>query len=106
MNVRTRRTRGAGGSAGRAAAGALRLGNALGAALSPRRVYGAAERRLLVPGGLALVALAPIAAFWPAVLAWPLAALALWLGIALLLRAGRGRPPARGQTASLEGTEH
>jgi cardiolipin synthase len=87
--VEPRRTRRAGGSAGRAAAGALRIGNALGAALAPRRLHGHAERRLLVPAGLALVALAPLAALWPWLLAWPLAAFALWLGIALLLRAAR-----------------
>jgi cardiolipin synthase len=88
-DVEIPRTRRAGGSASRAAAGALRLGNALGAALSPRKLHGPAERRLLVPAGLGLVALAPIAALWPQALAWPLAAFALWLGLALLLRAVR-----------------
>jgi cardiolipin synthase len=87
--VETPRTRRAGGSASRAAAGALRLGNALGAALSPRRLHGPAERRLLVPAGLALVGLVPIAVVWPQALAWPLGAFALWLGIALLARAAR-----------------
>jgi cardiolipin synthase len=91
--VRARRTPGAGGSAGRAAMGALRLGNALGAALSPRKLHGAAEKRLLVPGGLALLALGPIAVVWPAVVAWPLGALALWLGLALLVRAFRPTHP-------------
>ena len=91
--VRAKRTPGAGGSAGRAAAGALRIGNALGAALSPRKVHGAAEKRLLVPGGLALVALGPIAVAWPAVVAWPLGALAFWMGLALLLRAMRPTRP-------------
>jgi cardiolipin synthase len=94
-DVRARRTPGAGGSAGRAAAGALRIGNALGAVLSPRRLHGPAEKRLLVPAGLALVVLGPIAALWPAVVAWPLGALAFWLGLALLVRAlrsSRSRP--------------
>jgi cardiolipin synthase len=85
------------GSAGRAAAGALRLGNAIGAALSPRRLHGRAERRLLVPCGLALLALASVAILWPSAVAWPLAALALWLGSSLLLRAARpARRPAAG----------
>ena len=88
-DIRAPRTRGAGGSAGRAVAGALRLGNALGATLSPRRLYSPAQRRLLVPAGLALVALALTAVRWPQVLAWPLGAFALWLGIALLLRAAK-----------------
>ncbi|MFI4941617.1 MAG: phosphatidylserine/phosphatidylglycerophosphate/cardiolipin synthase family protein [Burkholderiales bacterium] len=91
--VRIPRTRGAGGSAGRAAAGALRLGNALGAALSPRRVHSPIQRRLMIPAGLALVSLAPIAAVWPKALAWPLGALALWLGIALLIRAAKAPGP-------------
>jgi cardiolipin synthase len=84
--VDTPRTPRAGGSANRAAAGALRLGNALGAALSPRRLYGPAERRLLVPGGLVLLGVAAVAFLWPQALAWPLGAFALWLGLALLLR--------------------
>jgi cardiolipin synthase len=84
-----RRMRGTGGSAGRTAAGALRLGNALGAALSPRKLHGPAERRLLLPAGLGLVALAPIGVLWPQALAWPLAAFALWLGLALLVKAAR-----------------
>jgi cardiolipin synthase A/B len=92
--ARIPRTRGAGGSAGRAAAGALRLGNALGAALSPRRLHTSVQRRLMVPAGTALVLLALVAALWPRLLAWPLGLLALWLGSALLLRAARtpGRP--------------
>jgi len=88
-DVETPRTRRAGGSASRAAAGALRLGHALGAAISPRKLLGHAERRLLVPSGLALVALALIAVFWPQALAWPIGAFCLWLGVALLLRASR-----------------
>jgi cardiolipin synthase len=89
---RRARTPGGRGSASRAAAGALRIGNAIGAALSPRRVHGAAERRLLVPGGIALVALAPVAFLWPEVLAFPLGTFSLWLGAALLVRAVRGKP--------------
>jgi cardiolipin synthase len=87
--ARLPRTRGAGGSAGRAAAGALRLGNALGAALSPKRLHTPVLRRLMVPAGALLVSLAPIAVLWPRLLAWPLGLLAFWLGSALLLRAAR-----------------
>ena len=88
-NVRTPRTKGAGGSANRAAAGALRIGNAVGAALSPRRYHTSAERVLLLPAAGALAVLAVIGAFFPRVIAWPLAAVALWLGVALLARALR-----------------
>jgi cardiolipin synthase len=90
-DTRVKRTRGAGGSAGRAAAGALRIGNALGSALTARRVLGPAERRLTVPGGLLLLLLAVLGALWPFVLAWPLAAFCAWLGFALLWRTRRRR---------------
>ena len=96
-DVRMPRRRGAGGSASRAAAGALRFGNAIGAVLSPRKLHGAAERRVLLPAALALMALAPIAILWPQALAWPLGIFALWMGLALLVRAlriTRSRPPA------------
>ena len=89
------RIRGGGGSASRAAAGALRLGNAVGAALSPRRLHKSAPRPVLVSAGLALVALALMGAFLPQALAWPLAALALWLGLVLLLRAMRASSAVR-----------
>jgi len=92
-DVLSRRTRGGGGSAGRAAAGALRLGNALGSALSPRRIHGDAERRLLLGGGFSLLALALLGLLWPKVLAWPLGAFCLWLGSALVFRASKGRKP-------------
>jgi cardiolipin synthase A/B len=85
--AKTPRQRRAGGSAGRAAAGALRIGNAIGSALGARRVYGPAERRLLVEGGLALAAVGATAFLWPRVIAWPLGALCVWLALSLLFRA-------------------
>ena len=51
------------------------------------------HRRLMVPAGLALVFLAPIAALWPKALAWPLGLFALWVGIALLIRAAKTPGP-------------
>lgn len=85
------RIRGAGGSTTRAAAGALRVGNALGSVLSARRVHGPAERWLLAQGGLFLAGLAAVGFLWPRLLAWPLAAFSLWLGLALLARTARRR---------------
>ncbi len=76
-----RRMRGAGGSAGRAAAGALRLGNALGAAMT-RRVLGRSGSRLTLQTGLVLLLLSPIGFLWPKAFAWPAAAIGLWLGLA------------------------
>jgi cardiolipin synthase len=80
-DTRAKRTRGAGGSAGRAAAGALRIGNALGSALTARRLLGPAERRLTVPGGLGRPS-ALVGGSGPG--SWPgLAAVCAWLGLAL-----------------------
>ena len=88
------------GSAGRAAAGAVSVGSTLGAALTNRRRLGPAEARLLVQVGVAVLALAIIAALWPRAIAWPFAALAGWIGLAALVRAWtlrrrRARPKAR-----------
>ena len=98
-NVRAPRIRGAGGSATRAAVGALRFGNVLGSVLAARRVHGPAERWLMAQGGLLLAVLAGVGFLWPRLLAWPLAAFSLWLGLALLVRAARHRavacPPPR-----------
>ncbi len=97
-DVRVPRVRGAGGSATRAVAGALRVGNAVGSVLTARRVHGPAERWLMGEGGLLLTVLAALGFVWPRLLAWPLAAFSLWLGLALLVRAVRRRaamPPPR-----------
>lgn len=77
------------GSGGRAAASALRIGNAIGSALAARRVHGPAERRLLLQGGSVLAVVAVVALVWPRLVAWPLGVLFLWLATALLLRARR-----------------
>jgi cardiolipin synthase len=75
-----------GGSSGRAAAGAMRIANTLGAAIANRRVLGPAEAGALLGGGLVLLAIAFVGALWPRVLAWPLALFVAWIGVALLLR--------------------
>jgi cardiolipin synthase len=93
-DVRAPRIRGAGGSAKRAAAGALRIGNALGSVLAARRVHGPAESWLMAEGGLLLAVLAGVGFVWPRLLAWPLAAFSLWLGVALVARAARRRRAA------------
>jgi cardiolipin synthase len=90
--VQQRRIRGAGGSATRATAGALRIGNALGSVLAARRVHGPAERWLMAEGGLLLAVLAALGFLWPWLLAWPLSAFGLWAGLALLARAARRTP--------------
>ena len=75
------------GSAGRAAAGAVSVGSALGAALTGRRVLGPAEGGLLAKFGVAVLALSIVAAIWPHVVAWPAAVLGGWLAISWLVKA-------------------
>jgi cardiolipin synthase len=75
------------GSAGRAAAGAVSVGSALGAALTNRRTLGPAEVGLLGTMAVITLVIAVVAVFEPRVLAYPIAALAAWLGIAWGLKA-------------------
>jgi cardiolipin synthase len=84
----TRRLRGPDGSAGRVAAGALRLGRRLRAAMI-RRPHGPTEAKLMLQAGLLLAALAPLIFLYPLVLAVPLGLFSLWLGLTLLIGAWR-----------------
>lgn len=83
------------GSAGRVAAGAVSVGSALGAALTNRRTLGAAESGLLVKVSALVLGFAIVAAVWPRVVAWPLAVLGAWFGIAWLVKAHGLRRQAR-----------
>jgi cardiolipin synthase A/B len=82
-----------GGRTSRAAAGAFRIGNTVGAALTARRPLGAAEASTLAVGGLLLVLLGALAAWKPRAIAYPIAALAIWLGLSLAGAAWRTRRP-------------
>ncbi|MCY0986521.1 phospholipase D-like domain-containing protein [Nannocystis sp. ILAH1] len=89
--LRSRRrgqAKGSGPSAGSggAAAGALRLANTVGAAITNRRVLGSSEAGILLGGALVLLATAGVALYWPRALAWPLAALALWSAFGVIVR--------------------
>ncbi|WP_438016677.1 phospholipase D-like domain-containing protein [Sorangium sp. So ce315] len=75
-----------GGGTGRSAAGALRLANTVGAAITDRRVLGAAEGGILLGGALLLLGSAAVALWFPRLLAWPFAVLALWSAISLIIR--------------------
>ncbi|HSL50260.1 MAG TPA: phospholipase D-like domain-containing protein [Candidatus Deferrimicrobiaceae bacterium] len=75
------------GSAGRAAAGAVSIGSAVGAAMTGRRVLGPAEARIMGAAGVALLVLGLVALLWPWAVAVPLAVLAIWLAGSLLFRA-------------------
>lgn len=99
---RPQRPRHAGGSSGRAAAGALRIANSVGAALTDRRVLDDTSISPLVIGSLALIALAVVGALWPAVIGWPLAALAAWFALNFGIRAWRLRRRLKQRAAALE----
>jgi len=83
------------GSAGRAAAGALRVSNTVTAAISERRTLESGERRMVFLGGLALLAIAALWAIFPRILGIPLAVLLAWLGLSLLKKAWGLRRPAQ-----------
>jgi cardiolipin synthase len=83
------------GSASRAAAGALRVGNTVGAAIRERRMLEGGERRMVFLGGVVLVVLAALWAVFPRVLAIPVAFLLAWLGLSLLWKAWRLRTPEK-----------
>jgi cardiolipin synthase len=97
----------AGGSSGRAAAGALRIANSVGAALGNRRVLGEAAGVPWLTTAIVFAMVAVIAVLWPAVIGWPFAALAGWLALNLGIRGWRQRarnrrdrrssPPVRSQ---------
>lgn len=78
------------GTARRAAAHALEIGGAFGAALT-QRALAPDEARSLEAFALALVGLAFVLIGWPELIAVPLALAAGWLGISLWIRAVRVR---------------
>jgi cardiolipin synthase len=87
---RPRRARGvksSSGSAGRVAAGAIGVSNAVGAAITSSRLLGPAEARIMASAAVLLVGLAVIAIFWPRVITVPLALVGVWVAVALLVRA-------------------
>jgi cardiolipin synthase len=75
-----------GGSAGRAAAGAIRVGNAVGAAFTNRRVLEPVESRMMVTFGVVLLALAILFAKFPRALVYPVIVFFVWIAVALLYR--------------------
>ncbi len=77
------------GSAGRAAAGALRVGSALGAALTNRRVFEPVEGRILLAASALLFCLTILFHMFPAALRYPAIVLLAWLGGSLFIKACR-----------------
>jgi cardiolipin synthase len=85
------------GSAGRAAAGAVSVGSALGAALTNRRALGPAEASVLFLMGAVALCIGVVAALWPRIVAWPIAVITLWLAVAWIVKgfALKRKPAAR-----------
>ena len=79
------------GSPGRLAAGAVGLGSAVSAAITNHRALGPAEAKVMALGGTLLLALAVLAVAAPQLLTIPLAVVALWFSMTLLVRAWRLR---------------
>jgi cardiolipin synthase A/B len=86
---------GSSGRASRAAAGALRIGNTVGAAFSGQRTLGPAEPGLMFSIALGFLLFTAIAVAVPLVIAVPLAVLSLWIAVTLLVRAWRLRKPGK-----------
>ena len=75
------------GSAGRAAAGALSVGSAVGAALTNRRLLGPAEAGLLWLLAMFTAAGAVLGLVFPALVAYPLALLLGWIAVTFVAKA-------------------
>jgi cardiolipin synthase len=86
---------GATGSGTRAAAGALRLGRTVGAALTEQRVLESSEARSVALVGISMLGLALLGVLWPPLLAIPIAALLGWFAVTLLARAQQLRRARR-----------
>jgi cardiolipin synthase len=98
---------GRGGSGGRAAVGAIRLGNTVTAAVTSQRALASQDSGIVAVAGAAAIVLATAAALWPRAFAVPFAVVSAWIGLSLLLRAIRlRRQPdrARAAPASSAGT--
>ncbi|HEY2591734.1 MAG TPA: phospholipase D-like domain-containing protein [Steroidobacteraceae bacterium] len=75
------------GSASRAAAGALRISRAVGAALSEQRILAPTEARAVAGVAVAFTGAAIVIAFWPLVAAIPVMILLAWAALALFAKA-------------------
>jgi cardiolipin synthase len=79
------------GTAKRTAAGVMRLGHAVGAAIANRRELGPAEAVIIFWGAAVLLVVAAIAAYWPRAVAVPTVVMCVWMSLLLLVRAYRLR---------------
>ena len=86
---------GGGGSAGRAAAGLLRISNTVGAAVTNQRTLESVETRIMLAVAVALVIVGMLVAIFPRLVAYPIAAVAIWIAGALVYRSYRLRRRAK-----------
>ena len=77
------------GSVSRAGAGAIRIGSAVGAAMTSHRVLGPAEAKIMMAAAILLFCVAAIFIIWPRYVAIPIAVVVTWLAISLAIRAHR-----------------
>lgn len=77
------------GSAGPAAAGALRISNVLGAAVTDRRTLEPVEARIMLATGLILLILAGVLIFVPFLLVYPVILAFTWIAVTLLMKASK-----------------
>jgi cardiolipin synthase len=85
------------GSASRAAAGALRIGRTVTAALSEQRVLARTDARLVATSGVLLLIIAGLGVLFPLALVVPVALLLVWIAFVLLARAFSLRRQRRSQ---------
>jgi cardiolipin synthase len=74
-------------NSGPAAAGAIRIGSAVGSSILNRRMLGPAEAQGLAGGGVLLLLLSVVAVMWPRWITVPLAVIGVWVAASLLFRA-------------------
>jgi cardiolipin synthase A/B len=74
------------GGVRRAGAGAIRIGSAVGAAITNRRVLGSAEAKTMLVASSILSVLSVVSLLWPRWITVPLAFLGLWMAVSLLIR--------------------
>src|SRR5689334_7942964 len=72
-----------GGSGGRVAAGAVRVGNTVAAAVTNTRILESAEANIALIAGTALAAIAALAIKYPRAVAYPVGIIAAWLAAAV-----------------------
>jgi cardiolipin synthase A/B len=77
------------GSVTRAGAGAIRIGSAVGAAMTNRRVLGPAEAKIMAAVAVLLLCVASVFVLWPRYVGLPVALVVAWFAVSLAIRAYR-----------------